>query len=374
MKKKILFFCTLDLTIESFCKEHILELSKNNLVTVLTKKTKNRKIFNNQNIEEINIDIRRNISFLNDLKLIFILFNFFRKNKFNMIVTLTPKAGFLGSFVALISFIKIRLHIFTGQVWATEKGLFKLFLIFCDKCIIFFSTNILFDSRSQLEFVRNILNIKQNNLFIHNGSINGVDTSRFKRIKKIRSSYRKSYGIKKKDIVFLYVGRLNYQKGVDMLIDNFNTISKKSASKMWLFLVGNDESEIKNNYKHISNVKFHDFTNKLDKFYQIADIFCSFSKREGFGVSIIQASSYSLPIVCSDIYGFKDSVKNNFTGLKFYLKNQRSIIKKLLLIVDNKSLREKLGSNGRKFIQEKFEKKVVIKKYNNYFNRLVNKS
>ena len=74
------------------------------------------------------------------------------------------------------------------------------------------------------------------------------------------------------------------------------------------------------------------------------------------------------------IYGFKDSVKNNFTGLKFYLKNQRSIIKKLLLIVDNKSLREKLGSNGRKFIQKKFEKKVVIKKYSNYFNRLVNKS
>ena len=139
-------------------------------------------------------------------------------------------------------------------------------------------------------------------------------------------------------------------------------------------LVGNDEERFKLQYKSFKNIVFFNHQEKLEEFYQISDIFCSFSKREGFGVSIIQASSCSLAIFCSDIYGLKDSVKDNLTGIKFKLNSSNYIIsKKLSILIKNKKIRNKLGRQGRNYVKKYYEQRNVLNSYNKFFKKLLNK-
>lgn len=371
IRKNILFFSSLDLTIQSFCREHIIELSKNNDVTVLVNQTQRKYFFKKNKIKESHIFIQRNIKIISDIKLFFLLVIFFLKNKkFDMIVTITPKAGIFGTLVGLIFNIKKRVHIFTGQVWSTKKGLFKFLLILFDKLIIIFSTDILFDSKNQIYFIKDFIKTKKKLSTVHYGSINGVDLKMFKKNDYKRKIMRKKYHIKLNKIVLLYAGRLNHDKGIENLVQTFKII-RKNNKNICLFLVGHDERNFFKTYRKEKDIKFINFSNNLVDYFSMSDIFCTFTKREGFGVSVIQASACNLPIFCNNIYGLRDSVKNNVTGIKFNLDNKKLILKKLNMLIENKEIRKKLGSNGRKFVSKYYDQEKVIKKYNSYFNNLL---
>ena len=105
----------------------------------------------------------------------------------------------------------------------------------------------------------------------------------------------------------------------------------------------------------------------------MSDIFCLPSEREGFGLSLIEASSCQVPIVCSDIYGIRDTMINNVTGYKYNLKNENKFYQILYLLIHNSKLRSKLGIQGRIFVKKKFERKNVINEFSKYFNFLLKK-
>ena len=369
--KKVLFLSTLDLNIHSFCKEHILNLSKKYKVFVLTNYKNKKKIFRSRNIFERHINIYRDINFIYDIKILIQIYLIFFREKFDLIVTITPKAGLLGGIIGYLLNIKRRLHIFTGQIWSTKKGFLRFLLMNCDKFITLISTDIIFDSRGQLDFVKKYFYANSKFHTINHGSINGVDTRKFKPNSKKKKEIRKELNIGLNDIVLLYTGRLNNDKGIDELINIF-FILRKSIKNIKLFLIGSDEQNFTLKYKNNNDIYFYPHMKNLIKFYQMSDIYCSFSKREGFGVSLIEASACSLPIFCSNIYGFRETVKNNFSGIKFDLFSKtKNISKKLESLIKNKKLQKKLGTNGRLYVKKYFEKKIVVKNYNNYFKNLL---
>ena len=100
--------------------------------------------------------------------------------------------------------------------------------------------------------------------------------------------------------------------------------------------------------------------NNPEFFLSNSDIFCLPSFREGFGVSVIEASSCELPVVTSNIYGLKDCMIDGYTGLKFDLSIKNDLYNKLEILIQNQSLREVLGKNGRSFVIKKFNENEVI--------------
>ena len=269
--------------------------------------------------------------------------------------------------------IKNRIHIFTGQVWSNKSSFFKFFLILIDKLIVFFSTDILTDSLSQKNFLikNNIINKKK--IFVMGqGSICGVNTKIFSPNIKNRNLIRTKNKIKINDIVIIYAGRFSKEKGTFKLVKCFEDIQKNFKKKcIHLILVGNDESNISQIIKQKlnSSIKVVKFTKNLHFYLQASDIFCLPSEREGFGISAIQASACGLPIACSNIYGLKDAVKNNLTGLKFNLNNNKEIIRTLKKLIINSKLRSKLGKNGIAYIKKNFEQENIIKKYEEYYQK-----
>ena len=96
--------------------------------------------------------------------------------------------------------VPIRINTYTGQPWATKKGLIRYLLRFFDKVIYMLATKIIVDSHSQLTFLENnkiISKSKSKAIVIGKGSISGVDLKRFKVDSQVRSKMRNQFGVNK---------------------------------------------------------------------------------------------------------------------------------------------------------------------------------
>ena len=114
----------------------------------------------------------------------------------------------------------------------------------------------------------------------------------------------------------MFLGRLNKDKGVIDLIQAFAQLDqqKKSCS---LYLIGHDEERIKDQFQTISSkIHFIPHEKNPEELLQACDTFCLPSYREGFGLSVIEASALEKPIICSDAYGLADTIVEGQTGLR----------------------------------------------------------
>ena len=139
MQKNICIVCTNLTSINVFLKEIIIQLSKKYNVTIISKYS-DEKLLKHKNIKYKFIPIRRKVNFFYDFISLFHLTFYFLFNKCDLCLSLTPKAGLLAAISGFISQIKVSIHYYTGQVWITKKGLYKIFLIGIDKLIFLLNT------------------------------------------------------------------------------------------------------------------------------------------------------------------------------------------------------------------------------------------
>lgn len=317
------------------------------------------------------IEIHRKINLIKDIKAFVSMIIFFRKQKFDAVHSVSPKAGLISSIAASISQIRVRIHIFTGQVWYTRKGLFKKFLMLLDKLIVRSSTHVLVDGKSQMQFLINKEILKPGASFVlGEGSISGVDTKKFIPNREIKSRVRKDLKINDTDIVFMFLGRMNVDKGIPELADAYNTLRNKYKN-VRLLLVGEDEENMKEviNQKVVDSdsIIFYGVTKNPEYILQACDVFCLPSHREGFGTSIIEASLLEKPVICSDTYGVMETIIENKTGLRHQVGDIDSLYLQMEKLVSEKRLREELGLAGRKYVLKNFSAELISEKWLDFY-------
>lgn len=376
IKKTICFIVATPLTANSFLLNHFKYLSNHFDIYLVANFEENAAIsFSSPYVKETkHIAIQRNITLIKDIKALFSLWNYLSAMQFDAVQTVTPKAALLGILAAKMAKVTIRVHIFTGQVWHTKKGLFKSLLKKIDCFIVYCATHILVDGESQRQFLIQHKIIKANNSkVLGKGSISGVDVDRFKPDPLIRTKYRNQYQLAGQ-VVFLFLGRMNVDKGLLDLAHAFSRLNKKFPYCK-LVLVGYDEEHLEPQLSEIcsdsSSVLFYGPTTKPEEVLQMADVFCLPSYREGFGTSVIEASLLELPIICSDTYGLMETIIDHKTGLRHEVANVDSIysqMEKLLLAED---LRQTLGKNGRAYVLENFSADTISREWVTYYTNLL---
>ena len=365
-RKSICFIISSPMTAETFLRNHF-EVLKDHFDIFLIANFPLDYNFNQINLKLeniIHVEITREINFYADFKSIIKLNRIFRKYKFDIVHSITPKAGLVASLSGFISMTPLRIHTFTGQIWATRSGLFRFGLKCIDKLISTLVTHVLVDGASQLFFLKqnNIVNSKKA-IVLGNGSISGVDLKKFKPNRLTRNSLREKYGISSSAIVFIFMGRLKMDKGVLDLANAFIKLSKDFSSiELSLFFVGPDEENIKcliNTSSIKASINFIDFTSTPELYLQLGDVFCLPSYREGFGTSVIEASALELPVICSDIYGLRDAFIDKKTGLSFRVNDIEDLKNKMSYLVENPKKIKQFGENGGIFVREKFSARFV---------------
>ena len=371
-KKKLCFLSTVEFAVDVFLFNHLKELSKFYKITVITnRKNKSSSTKISKDINVINVNFSRKINLLNDLICLFQLIGIFLKTRFDVVTTITPKAGLLGMLASFLTFIPMRVHCFTGQVWAVKKGLKRIFFKFFDKLINYFSTHNIVDSKSQFSFLLNEKVISKKNSFVFGkGSICGVDLLNFRPNKKARSAVRKKFKIPDSAFIFLFVGRLNKDKGIYDLIDAFKKAKLESA---FLMLVGPDEENISIKFQHCKNIFMHDFSASPQNFMASCDLLCLPSYREGFGNVVIEAAAVGVPAMISDIYGLCDAVVPNKTGIVHNVGDINHMVEMLKLMCEDKLLLKNLGNAARIRAKNEFDANLITKHWQSFYKTEISK-
>ena len=371
--KKICFISTTPKTLQWFMKPYIVSLSKKTSLTVLTQNISYLKNeFNNIDIQYQEIKISRKPSFLNDILLLLYLIKIFRKYKFNSVHSIMPKSGFLSMLAARFINIPNRFHTFTGQVWINKKGISRYFLRNVDKFICSLSTHVFADSHSQKEYLINnkIVSKKKIDVLL-NGSICGVDIDKFIPNQEKKNQDRIDNKFSINSFIFLFLGRLNEDKGIHDLVKAF-LLKFTYYKDCFLIFVGDDEINFKKyintlKYNKNNNIRLFPYSNNPETFIGMSDIICLPSYREGFGSVIIEAAASGVPSIVSDIYGLKDSIIEYETGLKFPKGNIEDLSNAMLEMYTNKRLRKKFSKNARIRSVNLFNQKKLISAFEDFY-------
>jgi glycosyltransferase involved in cell wall biosynthesis len=330
------------------------------------------------NVEFIDLSIERKISPFKDLISLFKLIHFFRSHDFTLVQSITPKAGLLSMLAAWICRVPIRVHVFTGQVWVTRSGFSRWYLKSFDRLIAILATSLLADSPSQKQFlvdegITSVLNIQ----VLADGSICGVDTSRFKPNAEVKKNIRAQLGIPEEAVVALFMGRLKRDKGVLDLASAFGGL-EPSFSSLYLIFVGPDEDGLREQILHLASlgrnqVRFSGHVNNPEDFIAAADFLCLPSYREGFGLVTIEAAAVGIPTLASRIYGITDAIIDGVTGLLHEPGDLAGIAEGLRVMTVISETRISMGDAAQKRALELFTTSRIVNAQLSYYKTLIQK-
>lgn len=375
MKKKICFVTAIPMSAQAFLRDHMSALRNDYEVHYVCNEPDESKITVAHDGYHC-VGIHRGISIAKDIKALIALTKYFRKERFDAVHSVTPKAGLLTAVAGFFARIPIRIHIFTGQVWANKKGPMRWLLKFMDRMIVLFGNHFLVDSEGQRQYLiqQGILKEKNSKVLGH-GSICGVNLERFNADATMRAEARKEVNVKDDQIVFAFMGRLNHDKGLYELLPAFDKLAE-GYKNVFLLLFGADEENVASHfgeYNHLneSNFLYYGLTREPQKMLQAGDVFVLPTYREGFGSSVIEASALGLPVICSDAYGVKDAMVDNVTGLRCKVGDVESLYNAMKAFVDNPGLIKKLGDSGRKRVIEDFDGVQMTQHWVDYYQELL---
>ena len=359
-----------------FFSEHLRKMSEWSSVTIVYNKSYHPEAQPiNAPVNEEHVKIKRNISLIDDVLALISLIRLFKRNQFDMVITLAPKAGLLGMMAARLCRVQVRLNIFQGEVWATRKGLYRFLLRFADTLTATLSTDILAVSNSQRRFlIKEGVVSADKALVLGHGSIGGVNSERFKRDSNCRREIRDQYNIEEAANVLIFVGRITRDKGVFDLVASFVELLIYKPNTH-LFIVGPDDDGLSSDLAAIMSSKdrhkliFAGITEEPERFMAAADILCLPSHREGFGMVALEAAACEIPTIGSDIYGIRDAIVHKQTGLLVPSGNRQALVGALNLLLEDHNLRTSLGKNGRSRVLLHFNSNHVIDNYVSHFKK-----
>jgi glycosyltransferase involved in cell wall biosynthesis len=365
------------LTVRAFLSDQIRVLSQHFHVTVIMNHAADEEWRNAfPNVTFRKIQIVRRIEILADFKALWRLFSYFRQQNFDVVHSFTPKAGLLSMVAARFAKVPNRLHTFTGQVWATRRGAGRFFFKSIDYFMVKLASEILVDSFSQRDFLfsESVLRPGQGTVLGH-GSISGVDIEKFKISPAVRSRVRTDLGITDDCLVFLYLGRLNRDKGILDLAEAYR-LFRLAGGEGVLLIVGPDEADLKSSILAISGcfaeqVSFVGRTKVPQDYMAAADVFCLPSYREGFGSVIIEAASCGIPAIGSRIYGITDAVVSNDTGLLHEPRNAEQLSACMQKLARDEELRTAMGVKAYNRSRTFFAKGILSKALLGYYQKIL---
>ncbi len=384
MKQKIIRVTTVPLSLGGLLRGQLKFMSSHLKVIGISSKGINNgleKVGVAEGIEVIPVEMTRKITPIKDLLAVWKLYRIFKKEKPFIVHSHTPKAGTLSMLAAKFANVPHRLHTIAGLPLVEVTGLKRTLLNIVEKLTYSCATKIYPNSFGLQNIIldNNFTNKKKLKI-IANGSSNGIDVELFDYNKHnddlVKRKLRNDLNINENDLVFIFVGRLVSDKGINELINAFNQINKK-VKDVTLLLVGGYETEldplnpdtlkiIEDNPKIVST----GWVNDVIPYFSISNILTFPSYREGFPNVVMQAGAMGLPCIVSNINGCNEIIIEGENGTIIPVKDSSALYNSMLKFYNNQQIFS--AKKCRELIETRYKRQVVWNALLDEYNQLIN--
>ena len=365
-KAKICVVTTTPLIVNFFLRGNLAALaSRYDVTLILNLEDSNRPNLKGIDLRVVSVQIERKISLFRDFIALARLVKIFLAHDFRVVHSVAPKAGLLAMIAAWIARVPIRIHTFQGELWATRSGFMRLVLKSADRIMARLATHVLVVSASEQTFLieQGILPHARSRV-LANGSISGVDVTRFRPDVGIRNNVRKDFDLQDTDFLFLFLGRVTRDKGILDLARAFASIAVEFPQAR-LLIAGPDEDGLEQEIRNLAGdaaakLRFFGLTDAPERILAAADVVCLPSYREAFGMVILEAAAMGIPSVASRIYGITDAVIEGKTGLLHEPRNVDDLVTQMKHLISDTALRHRLGKAAYTRIHQEFRSELII--------------
>lgn len=338
-----------------------------------------------EGVRVVPIEMSRAITPFKDIKAVWQLYRLFRKEQPFIVHTHTPKAGIVGMLAAKLANVPIRLHTVAGMPLLEATGIKRTILNVVEKLTYSCATKIYPNSKGleQLIIAHNFTKTCKLKV-LANGSSNGINTSHFNPqlyTNTQKETLKQQLGIAANDVVFIFVGRLVGDKGINELVQAFKELTVNSEQFAMcseqltansqqpttkLLLVGSLETELdpllpETLHEIITNKNIISVGYQQDvrPYFAISKVLVFPSYREGFPNVVLQAGAMGLPSIVSNINGCNEIISEGENGWMIPAKNSIAIKTAMERVLLDSKLYTKAAGNARRMVQERFEQQVV---------------
>ncbi|AEH00890.1 glycosyltransferase family 4 protein [Lacinutrix sp. 5H-3-7-4] len=383
MKKKLIRVTTIPLSLEkllggqmSFMKDFY------KVKAVSSDKEKLEEVGKIEGVETHWIDLTRKITPIKDILAVWKMYNFLKKEKPHFIHSHTPKAGMVSMLAGKLAGVPNRLHTVAGLPLLESTGVKRIVLNIVEK-ITYSCASKVYPNSNALKNIIIANNLaKQNKLkVIGHGSSNGINLDYFNpenfTVQQI-DTLKKQIGIKAGQFVYIFVGRIVKDKGINELIESFIKVNLENPNTK-LLLVGPFESDLDPikpenviKIKENKNIIEVGYVNDVRPYFLISDLLVFPSYREGFPNVVMQAAAMGLPCIVSNINGCNEIIQQNSNGLIVPVKDVENLTLKMKELLLNEALYLKLKTNTRESIKDRYEQKFIWHEILNEYKQLDN--
>lgn len=199
--------------------------------------------------------------------------------------------------------------------------------------------------------------------------VNGIDLRRFQQARLAK----KELGMSDDDLVAGIVARLHPVKDHAMLLDTFRfVVDQEPRAKLLIIGDGAERHNLEQQAEQLGlggHVRFLGARSDVPDILQCLDVFVLSSKEEGLPLCILEAMAAAKPVIATNVGGIPTVVRPDDNGMLVVSGDSRAMANALLCLFNDNERRVRLGMNGRRLVEQRYDLKQSIAAYHSLYSR-----
>jgi glycosyltransferase involved in cell wall biosynthesis len=205
---------------------------------------------------------------------------------------------------------------------------------------------------------------------------NGIDLSEYRDLPS-KGAFKEKFGINCGEKIVLYLGRIHWIKGIDLLVKAFANVVRE-MNGVRLVVVGPDDGYLAELEALIKSLKIENNVlisgplygkDKLEV-YVDADLYVLPSRHETFPIGLLEAYACEKPVISSMVEGLNNLVIDNVTGFLVNCGDAKQLSCSIMSLLDDNCRAKKIGLGGKQFVKENFTVEKVADRLETLYNEV----
>lgn len=375
-KLKIIRTSTVSTSLNTFCRGTLRRLAQTyDVVAVSTPDDELHEMAQREGVRVVGVTMRRPISPLHDLRSLLRLIRVFRRERPDMVHSITPKAGLLSMIAAWVCRVPVRLHTFTGLVFPTAAGLKQKILILTDRITCACATHIVPEGEGVKNDLQQYGITRKSLRVLGYGNVRGVDMQHYSRTPEVMAAAQPI--MRSGVFTFVFVGRVVRDKGINELVQAFTRLNAQEPATR-LILVGRFEDDLdpvlpQTRQTIEQNEAIESVGSQADvrPWLAASDALVFPSYREGFPNVVLEAGAMGLPSIVTDINGSREIVVEGKNGVIVPPRDADALYAAMMRFVQQPRQVAQMAANAREMIASRFEKSFVEQCLFDYYKEIL---